>query len=78
MRGRDRPASLFLRVWLWPILLAALTTFGLLSALLGQHGAWHWLSWVALSIPLALILHHVAAASRSHEGTKPQRRSPAR
>ncbi|GAN63001.1 hypothetical protein AA0313_1441 [Acetobacter indonesiensis NRIC 0313] len=39
-------------VWPWPIALGLLTTFGLLSALLGQHGIWLLLSWAALSIPL--------------------------
>lgn len=39
-------------VWPWPIALGLLTTFGLLSALLGQHGIWLALSWAALSIPL--------------------------
>ena len=39
-------------VWPWPIGRGLLTTFGLLSALLGQHGVWLALSWVALSIPL--------------------------
>ncbi|MBB2199470.1 hypothetical protein HLH44_18870 [Gluconacetobacter sp. 1c LMG 22058] len=41
-------------VWPWPITLGLLTTFGLLSALLGQHGIWLALSWVALSIPLVV------------------------
>ncbi|WP_212376725.1 hypothetical protein [Acetobacter persici] len=39
-------------VWTWPIALGLLTLFGLLSALLGQHGVWLVLSWAALSIPL--------------------------
>lgn len=38
-------------VWPWPIALGLLTTFGLLSALLGQHGVWLALSWATLSIP---------------------------
>ncbi|MFE8874112.1 hypothetical protein ACE4RV_13300 [Acetobacter persici] len=38
-------------VWPWPIALGLLTIFGLLSALLGQHGVWLALSWAALSIP---------------------------
>jgi len=42
-------------VWRWPLILAGLTLFGLLSALLGQHGLWFWLSWLALSLPLAVI-----------------------
>lgn len=38
-------------VWPWPIALGALTVFGLLSALLGQHGIWLALSWTTLSLP---------------------------
>jgi hypothetical protein len=56
----SRQRTRFLAVWRWPIGLAVLTLFGLLSALLGQHGAWHWLSWAALTIPLAVITGHVA------------------
>ncbi|GAN87288.1 hypothetical protein LU298_12275 [Komagataeibacter intermedius] len=43
-------------VWPWPIALGVLTAFGLLSALLGQHGVWLALSWAALSIPLIVTL----------------------
>lgn len=43
-------------VWPWPIALGGLTTFGLLSALLGQHGIWLALSWGSLSIPLVVIV----------------------
>lgn len=43
--------SVFLKVWSAPITLGLLTCFGLLSALLGV-GIWHWLAWIALSIPL--------------------------
>ncbi|MBL7232942.1 hypothetical protein [Komagataeibacter oboediens] len=43
-------------VWPWPIALGLLTAFGLLSALLGQHGVWLALSWAALSIPLVVTL----------------------
>lgn len=77
MRRHERSAS-YLRVWLWPILLAALTMVGLLSALLGQHDVWYWVAWIALSIPLAVILRHVARAWHFHENRKPRRCSPAR
>ncbi len=40
-------------VWGAPLLLAALTIFGLLAALLGT-GIWHWLSWLALAIPIVV------------------------
>ncbi|QOG19533.1 MULTISPECIES: hypothetical protein [Bradyrhizobium] len=41
-------------IWRWPSLLAALSIFGLLSALLGQTGFWLPLSWIALATPLAV------------------------
>ncbi|MBR1175466.1 hypothetical protein JQ617_16005 [Bradyrhizobium sp. KB893862 SZCCT0404] len=42
-------------IWRWPVLLAALSVFGLLAALIGQTGIWLPLSWVALTIPLAVV-----------------------
>jgi hypothetical protein len=42
------------KLWRWPATLAILTTFGLLSALLGQGGLWWVLSWIALAIPLVV------------------------
>jgi hypothetical protein len=47
------------RIFGAPILLAALTVFGLLAALLGE-GWWHALAWLALSIPLVSIAWNVA------------------
>jgi len=41
-------------IWRWPVLLAALSVFGLLAALIGQTGIWLPLSWIALTIPLAV------------------------
>jgi len=40
-------------VWGMPILLAVLTMFGLLAALLAT-GIWHWLSWFALATPIVV------------------------
>lgn len=42
-----------LRIWGMPLLLGALTGFGLLAALLGS-GVWHGLSWLALLAPVAV------------------------
>ena len=42
----------------WPIALALLTAFGLLSALIGDGGIWWWLSWAALAAPLIVIARH--------------------
>jgi hypothetical protein len=43
-------------IWRWPAVLAMLTVFGLLSALLGQGGIWWALSWAALSSPILVVL----------------------
>lgn len=53
----DRRARV--RVWRWPLVLAALSLFGLLSALLGQGGVWWVLSWLSLATPLAVIGRYV-------------------
>ncbi len=44
------------RIWRWPIVLTVLTIFGLLAALIGQGGVWWVLSWIALAIPLMVIV----------------------
>jgi len=44
----------FIDIWGWPIMLALLTTLGLLAALLGT-GVWHWLSWASMAFPLLVI-----------------------
>ena len=45
----------FKKVWGAPLLLTAITIFGLLSALLGT-GFWYVLSWIAMTIPLIVIV----------------------
>ena len=57
-------------VWPWPIVLGLLTAFGLLSALLGQHGAWLALSWAALSIPLIVTITCLLRAWRRNPSVK--------
>jgi hypothetical protein len=47
----------FRKVYGPAILLAGITLFGLLSALLGD-GVWNALSWVALSVPLAVFVRN--------------------
>jgi hypothetical protein len=51
-------------IWRWPAGLAALTVFGLLSALLGQGGVWWAMSWAALAIPLIVISVFVGLRQR--------------
>ncbi len=46
------------RIWRWPLILAGLIIFGLLSALIGQGGAWWAVSWAALAAPLVLLAAH--------------------
>lgn len=57
------------QIWRWPVVLAVLTVFGLLSALLGQGGVWWVLSWIALAIPLLVI---VAAWQKRRRTAKSQ------
>ncbi len=56
MRRPGQPRTSVLAVWRWPVILATLTMFGLLSALLGQDGIWLWASWIALLAPLGVIV----------------------
>jgi len=50
----------FKKVWKAPVLLAGVTLFGLLSALLGT-GIWYWLAWVAMLVPLLVMLKKVCS-----------------
>ncbi|MET3499660.1 hypothetical protein ABIC45_001251 [Mucilaginibacter rubeus] len=45
----------FKKVWAMPLLLAALTLFGLLAALLGA-GYWCLFAWITISVPLLVII----------------------
>jgi hypothetical protein len=62
VRARPRRASL-VRVLRVPLALALVTVIGLGSALLGD-GRWDALSWVALSLPIAVIARQLARARR--------------
>jgi hypothetical protein len=53
-----------LQIWRWPALIAALTLFGLLAALLGHGGIWWGLSWAALAVPLIVALYFTLAGRR--------------
>ena len=46
----------FLHIWLAPVILAAASAAGLLSALTGD-GGWDVLSWVTLAIPLLTAIY---------------------
>lgn len=60
------------RIWRWPLLLAALSLFGLLSALLGEGGVWWVLSWIALAAPLAVIASCLSRRRPTVYGQKAQ------
>lgn len=45
-----------MRIWLWPVLIAALSAVGLVAGLVSE-GAGDWLNWLALSVPVALSVH---------------------
>ncbi|HKG08664.1 MAG TPA: hypothetical protein VKB19_19500 [Pedobacter sp.] len=49
--------NLFFKVWGMPVLLSIITIAGLLSAIVGV-GAWHVFSWVALGIPVCVMLKY--------------------
>ena len=59
-RARRAGVLTMMRVWKWPIVLSALTIFGLLAALLGQDEAWWIASWIALGVPLLVIARALA------------------
>lgn len=46
------------RQWSWPVALALLTVVGLAAALFGEGGAWWYISWIALTMPLVIALRH--------------------
>ncbi|GEM_PF-597687 len=57
-RSKSIRRSNFLHVFGVPVLLAILSAFGLISALLGD-GIWDVLSWITLWVPVAVIARHV-------------------
>lgn len=62
--GAQMHRRTFRRLFEIPIVLAVITIAGLLSALLGD-GIWNVLSWIALSIPLAVIIFYAGRPAKS-------------
>ena len=63
--------------WRWPIALALLSVIGLVSALLGD-GPWDVLSWIALGLPVVVIIWHAGlTGAPASIRASTQRRSPA-
>ncbi|MCW3147612.1 hypothetical protein N8H22_03205 [Stutzerimonas stutzeri] len=42
-----------MRIWLWPLVIAQVSALGLLAGLVSD-GIGDWLSWAALSLPVAI------------------------
>ena len=59
----------FWQIWWLPAVLGALTVFGLLAALLGV-GVWHWLSWLSLALPIAVIAWHLRQVRQRRQQAK--------
>ncbi|HEX6591749.1 MAG TPA: hypothetical protein VF050_07105 [Moraxellaceae bacterium] len=53
---KNRQGNTFWQIWGMPLLLAVLTIFGLVAALVGT-GIWHGLAWIAIAVPVGVCLH---------------------
>lgn len=42
-----------MRIWLWPLVIGVVSLFGLIAGLVSE-GAGDWLSWLALTAPVAI------------------------
>ena len=51
------------RLWLWPVILGALTLFGLLVALI-RAGSWDWIGAVCIAIPAIIAIRLIVKAAR--------------
>lgn len=56
--SKNLPQRTLTRIFYLPAVFAAITTIGLLSALLGD-GVWDALSWVTLACPIAATIYFV-------------------
>lgn len=54
-----RPWATVFRV---PVILAGLTLLGLFAALLGEAALWRWTAWLALGVPVVVIVWKLRAA----------------
>ncbi|WP_445220636.1 hypothetical protein ACKWRH_11675 [Bradyrhizobium sp. Pa8] len=57
-------------LWTVPVLLALVTLFGLLAALVGEGGIWWALSWATLAVPSVLSFYCLV------RGLMPPRQKP--
>ncbi len=58
-----------LQIWGAPLLLALLTLFGLVAALVGT-GIWHGLAWLALTVPVAACIGYGWLKPRKERSTR--------
>ncbi len=75
-----RSGRSFRKTWAAPIVLAVVVLAGLLSALLGVQILWKALSWIALALPVGVILWFAwlrpkMAARMAHPAGAPRSRS---
>jgi hypothetical protein len=59
----------FWQIWWVPMVLGVLTVFGLLAALLGI-GVWHWLSWLSLALPIAVVAWYLRQVRQRRKQSK--------
>jgi len=55
--------NLFFKVWGMPVFLGIITIAGLLLAIMGT-GIWHFFSWIALLVPVYLVIKKVIKCVR--------------
>lgn len=59
----------FFHIWLVPIILGLLSAIGLLSALTGDD-IWDVLSWVTLTLPLAVAVYYLVKNLKSKKKSR--------
>jgi len=56
-----------MRIWLWPVVIAVVSTLGLIAGLVSE-GAGDWLSWLALTTPVVIGLHGLSRSGARPNG----------
>jgi hypothetical protein len=60
-----------IRVWTAPIYIGVISTVGLIAALLSDGGLGDYLAWLALGIPVAVVLWYVPPRRSPKQETNP-------
>lgn len=58
-----------IRVWTAPIYIGVISTVGLIAALLSDGGLGDYLAWLALAIPVAVVLWYVPPRRSQKQNT---------